>query len=96
MNQQSHLAFTTRNHALQKNFSGIKRVQKKMKNLSRQESAEDVSKQDIIMANQISNDSLLSKTDIFESQNASKIPLPPKFNAANPFAPMEKNSEFLK
>ena len=51
-----------------------------------------VTKNDIInMANQISNESLLSKTDILESQiDASKRALVPKFNASgNPFIPLE-------
>ena len=47
----------------------------------------DVTKNDIIIANQVSNESLLSKTDIVESAMDSKRALPPKFNASvNPFS----------
>ena len=54
----------------------------------------DFNKNDIIIANQISNESLLSKTDILESQMASKRALPPKFNpSGNPFMPIKPKSK---
>ena len=42
------------------------------------------------MANQISNESLLSKTDMFESQLVSNTALRPKFSTTtSPFLPLE-------
>ena len=62
----------------------------KNKNAFIRKKSGDVSKDDILMANQISNDSLLSKNDMAESAQASKRGLQPKFNqSGNPFAKLD-------